>query len=180
MLIFNPMLKAVNLYSLVALGSQFVVVLEEIDGPRLIPIWIGAAEGNSIAMHLNRIRLPRPMTHDLIVQLIQRLKGKVTRVVITELKESTFYATIYVEQNSHVEEIDARPSDSIAVALRCSAPLFVEDSVFDQCEPLLKPISKDELNEFKQKLTDLKPEDIYRDIKKKFPPPPGEEPPQAA
>jgi len=177
-MLFLAMLKAVNLYSLVALGSQFVVVLEEIDGPRLIPIWIGAAEGNSIAMHLNRIRLPRPMTHDLMVQFIHRLEGKITKVVITELKESTFYATIFVERNSHVDQIDARPSDSIALALRCSAPLFVEDSVFDQCEPLLKPISKDELNEFKKKLADLKPEDIYRDIKKN--PPPPEEPPKTS
>ncbi len=156
----------VNLYSLVALGSQFVVVLEEIEGPRLIPIWIGAAEGNSIAMHLNRIRLPRPMTHDLIVSLLKGLNAKITKVVITELKESTFYASIFMEQNSHIQEIDARPSDSIALALRASAPLFVDDSVFQQCEPLLKPISKDELNDFKRKLADLKPEDIFKDIKK--------------
>ena len=163
------MLIPVNLYSLVALGSQFVVVLEEIEGPRLIPIWIGAAEGNSIAMHLNRIRLPRPMTHDLMVNAFKVLNTKITKVVITELKESTFYASIFMEQNSHVEEIDARPSDSIALALRASAPLFVADSVFQQCEPLLKPISKDELTDFKRKLADLKPEDIYKDIKKKPP-----------
>ncbi len=71
-----------------------------------------------------------------------------------------------MEQNSHTQEIDARPSDSIAIALRSSAPLFVADSVFQQCEPLLKPISKDELNDFKRKLADLKPEDIFKDIKK--------------
>ncbi len=80
----------VNLYSLVALGSQFVIVLEEIEGPRLIPIWIGAAEGNSIAMHLNRIRLPRPMPHDLMISLVKGLNAKITKVVITDLKESTF------------------------------------------------------------------------------------------
>lgn len=169
------MLKPVNLYSLVALGTQFVVVLEEIEGPRLIPIWIGASEGNSIAMFLNRIRLPRPMTHDLILSFMEKVQAKITKVVITELKESTFYASIYLEQNSHVQEIDARPSDSIALALRASAPMFVDESVFAQCEPLLKPISKDELNEFKRKLTDLKPEDIYKDIKNK----PPENPPQA-
>lgn len=163
----------VNLYSLVALGSQFVVVLEEIEGPRLIPIWIGAAEGNSIAMHLNRIRLPRPMTHDLMVNVFKSLNAKIVKVVITQLKESTFYASIYMEQNSHVQELDARPSDSIAIALRASAPLFVAESVFNQCEPLLKPISKNELNEFKRKLADLKPEDIFKDIRK---PPPQENP----
>ncbi|MBI2119138.1 MAG: bifunctional nuclease family protein [Elusimicrobia bacterium] len=173
------MLIPVNLYSLVALGSQFVVVLEEIEGPRLIPIWIGAAEGNSIAMHLNRIQLPRPMTHDLIINLVNLWKSKIVKVVITELKESTFYASIYLQQNNHVEEIDARPSDSIALALRASAPLFVDESVFQQCEPLLKPISKDELNEFKRKLADLKPEDIYKDINKRPPqaPPPPPTPP---
>src|SRR5437773_395508 len=93
------MLKAVNLYSLVALGSQYVVVLEEIDGPRLIPIWIGPAEGNSIAMHLNHIQLPRPMTHDLFISLLSTLKVRISKVVITDLKESTFYASIFVEHN---------------------------------------------------------------------------------
>ncbi len=166
------MLRAVNLYSLVALGQQYVVVLEEIDGPRLIPIWIGPAEGNSIAMHLNRIQVPRPMTHDLIVNILTALNVKISKVVITELKESTFFASIYLSHNEGTaQEVDARPSDSIALALRCAAPLFVDDSVFEKCEPLLKPISKDEVDDFKQKLTDLKPEDIYRDIQK-----PPEEP----
>lgn len=158
-------MKAVNLYSLVALGSQYVVVLEEIDGPRLIPIWIGPAEGNSIAMHLNRVSLPRPMTHDLVINLLSQLQARITKIVITELKESTFYASIFVEHSDRLEEIDARPSDSIALALRASAPLFVDETVFDQCEPLLKPISKDEVDEFKQKLSDLKPEDIYKDLR---------------
>jgi len=164
------MLKAVSLYSLVALGSQYVVVLEEIDGPRLIPIWIGPSEGNSIAMHLNHMSLPRPMTHDLILSLLNRMQVKVSKVVITELRESTFYASIFLQQNNHIEEIDARPSDSIAIALRCSAPLFIDEAVFEQCEPLLKPISQDDVEEFKKKLADLKPEDIFKDIQK----PPGE------
>ena len=167
------MLKAVNLYSLVALGSQYVVVLEEIEGPRLIPIWIGPAEGNAIAMHLNNIALPRPMTHDLIVNLLGKLNVKINKVVITELKDSTFYASIFLQQNGQVEEIDARPSDSIAIALRSSAPLFVHESVFQQCEPLMKPISKEEVDEFKDKLSDLRPEDIYKDLKK--PPEEGQE-----
>ena len=165
------MLKPVNLYSLVALGSQYVIVLEEIDGPRLIPIWIGPAEGNSIAMHLKNVSLPRPMTHDLMVTFLKSVNAKISKVVITELKESTFYASIYLEQDGTVQEIDARPSDSIALALRASSPLFVDDSVFEQCEPLLKPISKDEVDDFRKKLVDLRPEDIYKDIKK----PPEEE-----
>ena len=160
------MLKAVNLYSLVALGSQYVIVLEELGGPRLIPIWIGPAEGNSIAMHLNNVQLPRPMTHDLILSLLKSVQARISKVVITELKESTFFASIFIEQDGQVQEIDARPSDSIALALRSSSPLFVHESVFDQCEPLLKPISKDEVDDFRKKLSDVKPEDIYKDIKK--------------
>jgi len=160
------MLKPINLYSLISLGAQYVLILEEIDGPRLIPIWIGPAEGNSIAMHLNNIQLPRPMTHDLIVSFLKSMNAKISKVVITELKESTFYASIYVEQNGNIQEIDARPSDSIALALRASSPLFVNDAIFEQCEPLLKPISKDEVDDFRKKLVHLKPEDIYRDIKK--------------
>ncbi|OGR83259.1 MAG: hypothetical protein A2901_08345 [Elusimicrobia bacterium RIFCSPLOWO2_01_FULL_54_10] len=159
------MLKPVNLYSLVALGSQYVIVLEEIDGPRLIPIWIGPAEGNSIAMHLNNVHLPRPMTHDLMVTFLKSVNAKISKVVITELKESTFYASIFVEQDGSVQEIDARPSDSIALALRASSPLFVDESVFAQCEPLLKPISKEEVDDFRKKLVDLRPEDIFKDIK---------------
>ncbi|OGR83083.1 MAG: hypothetical protein A2902_03405 [Elusimicrobia bacterium RIFCSPLOWO2_01_FULL_64_13] len=160
------MLKAVNLYSLVALGSQYVIVLEEIEGPRLIPIWIGPAEGNAIAMHLNHIQLPRPMTHDLFVNVLETLNVQISKIVITELRESTFYASIFLQMNGDVQEIDARPSDSIAIALRCSSPLFVDESVFEQCEPLLKPISKDEVDDFRKKLVDLKPEDIYKDIRK--------------
>src|SRR5207247_6880600 len=99
LLYLKKMLKAVNLYSLVALGAQYVIVLEEIDGPRLIPIWIGPAEGNSIAMHLKHIQLPRPMTHDLIINLFSALEVKISKVVITELKESTFYASIFIQQN---------------------------------------------------------------------------------
>ncbi len=159
------MLKPVNLYSLVALGSQYVIVLEEMDGPRLIPIWIGPAEGNSIAMHLNNVHLPRPMTHDLMVSFIKAVNAKITKVVITELKESTFYASIFVELDGSIQEIDARPSDSIALALRASSPLFVDESVFKLCEPLLKPISKEEVDDFRKKLSDLRPEDIYKDIK---------------
>ena len=160
------MLKPVNLYSLVALGSQYVVVLEEIGGPRLLPIWIGPSEGNSIAMFVNQVRLPRPMTHDLFISMLTVLKAKVTKVIITDLKESTFFASIFIESENETHELDARPSDSIAIALRCAAPVFVHERVFDQCEPLLKPISRDEVDDFKNKLTDLKPEDIYKDIQK--------------
>src|SRR3989344_7447794 len=117
-------------------------------------------------MHLNNVHLPRPMTHDLMLTFLKSVNAKISKVVITELKESTFYASIYVEQDGTVQEIDARPSDSIALALRASSPLFVDESVFDQCEPLLKPISKDEVEDFRKKLSDLKPEDIYKDIKK--------------
>ena len=161
------MLKAVNVYSLVALGSQYVVVLEEMDGPRLLPIWIGPAEGNAIAMHINNIKLPRPMTHDLILNMLQSVHTAIKKIVITELKESTFYALVVIQNGTQTFEVDARPSDSIALALRAAAPLFVDESVFNQCEPLLKPISKEELDDFKTKLADLKPQDIYKDIKGK-------------
>jgi bifunctional DNase/RNase len=171
------MLKAVHVHSLVSLGSQYIVVLEEIDGPRLIPIWIGPAEGNAIAMHINNIVMPRPMTHDLIINILNLLKVKITKVVITQLKESTFYASIFLEYNNMAQEMDARPSDSIALALRAAVPLFVDETVFDQCEPLLKPISKEEVDEFKKKLATLKPQDIYKNLQEKPPEPPDADPP---
>ena len=168
----NVGLKAANIYSLVGLGTQYVVVLEEVDGPRLLPIWIGPAEGNAIALFLSQTPFPRPVTHDLLLNILKAFQIKVSRVIITELKESTFHASIFVELNGARQEIDARPSDSIAIALRSGAPLFITDSVFEKCETLLKPISKTEVDDFKKKLADLKPHDIYKDIQ-----PPGPEDP---
>lgn len=113
-----------------------VVVLEEKGGPRWLPIWIGTAEARSIAMQIERRRSPRPNSHDLTRDLIHSLDGSVERVVVTELRDGTYYAVLGVLQRGRLVEIDARPSDAIAIALRDGAPIFVRDTLFERVSGL--------------------------------------------
>ncbi len=142
------------------------MVLEETDGPRLLPIWIGLYEGGSIGMALAGQKFPRPLTHDLLLQMLERLGANVEKIAITELKDSTFFAEIHLRQGSHTFVMDARPSDSVAIAVRQRCPIYVDDKVFEACPELLKPISEEEVQEFKKKLETMTPEDFFRDLKK--------------
>ena len=108
-----------------------VLVLEELDGDRLLPIWIGLPEARSIAAQLNSVRSPRPGTHDLAKRVIDGLAGEVERVVVTDLSDGVYYALLFIRTSRGLLEIDARPSDAIAIALRFEAPLFVREAVFD-------------------------------------------------
>jgi bifunctional DNase/RNase len=108
-----------------------VVLLEETDGARVLPIWIGSAEAISIASHMNNEPPPRPNFHDLAQRVIRELDAEVERVVVTELRESTYYATLTLRSGERRIEIDVRPSDGIAVALRARAPILVRASVFE-------------------------------------------------
>jgi bifunctional DNase/RNase len=108
-----------------------VVVLAEDGGPRTLPIWIGFAEAASIAAELAQDRPPRPNTHDLLLQVIADLEGRVERVVVTELRGGTYFALLHVRARGRALALDARPSDAVAVALRADAPLFVREAVFE-------------------------------------------------
>jgi len=110
-------------------NSSYIVVLKDDEGKRLLPIWIGASEGNSIAMAMSNVKASRPLTHDLIVNMFDRLEIEVARVVISDLIDNTFYASLYLLQNGKEFHIDSRPSDAIAVAIRLGAPIFVEEEV---------------------------------------------------
>jgi len=143
------------------------MVLEEVDGPRLLPIWIGLYEGGAIGMALAGQQFPRPLTHDLLLQFIRELGGEVQSVTITELKDSTFYAEIRVKKGEKETIIDARPSDSVALAVRANCPILVNEKVFEACPELLKPISEDEVSDFKKKLEHMTPEDFFKDLKEK-------------
>lgn len=156
-----------RLYSLSQVGGQCVMVLEEIDGPRLLPIWIGLYEGGAIGMALSGQQFPRPLTHDLFMVVIQQLGAKVKHIVITELKDSTFFAEVALQNGTKEIVIDARPSDSVAIAVRANCPILVNDGVFKACPELLKPITEDEVNDFKKKLDKMTPEDFFKDLKKK-------------
>lgn len=107
-----------------------VVLLEDHRGARSLPIWIGVAEADSIAAELEHRRPPRPNTHDLARRLIDDLGGSLERVVVTDLREGTYYAVLFVSSAGRSVEVDARPSDAIALALRCGAPLFVRETLF--------------------------------------------------
>jgi bifunctional DNase/RNase len=110
-------------------NSSYIVVLKDETGKKVLPIWIGASEGNSIAMAIGNVKPERPFTHDLIVNIFDRLEIEIARVVISDLIENTFYASLYLLQNSKEFHIDSRPSDAIAVAVRIGAPVFVAEEV---------------------------------------------------
>lgn len=110
-------------------NSSYIIVLKDETGKKILPIWIGAAEGNSIAMAMSNTKAARPLTHDLIVGIFDRLEVEVARVVISDLIDNTFYASLYLLQNGKEFHIDSRPSDAVAVAIRLNAPVFVEEEV---------------------------------------------------
>jgi bifunctional DNase/RNase len=109
--------------------QQNIVILREAEGEKILPIWIGPGEAQAIRRILSEEPFPRPLTHDLLHLIVEGLKAKVARVIIADLRENTFYATIIIQRDGEVLSIDARPSDSIAVALRARAPIFVNDQL---------------------------------------------------
>lgn len=131
-------------------SSMYILLLKEVNGTDTLPIWIGKPEADSIALALGNIATPRPLTHDLIKNVLSGLKMKVAKIVVTELVDNTYYATIYVDKGGTEISIDSRPSDAIAVAVRTNAPIFVEEKVIERR-------NSDELEEW---LKNLKPEDF--------------------
>ncbi|WP_333652173.1 bifunctional nuclease family protein [Dissulfurispira sp.] len=131
-------------------SGMYILLLHQIDGNETLPIWIGKPEADAIALALGKVLTPRPLTHDLIKNVFDGFNVKVTRIVITEIVDNTYYALIYVNDGKREITIDSRPSDAVAVALRVSAPIFVEEGV-------LEVKMADELEEW---LKNLKPEDF--------------------
>jgi len=109
-----------------------VVILREKDGTRVLPIWIGPAEASAIAMEMQGIRPPRPMTHDLLKSVIVGLGAEVQRIVISALKDKTYFAELWLAREGHIFQLDARPSDSIALALRVSAAIFTDPELLEE------------------------------------------------
>ena len=135
-----------------------IVVLKDGEEKIFLPIWVGIFEANTIALQLENIATPRPMTHDLLRNVMNQIDATVTKIVINDLRDSTFYALIHVTIGGRKLEIDARPSDAIALALRAEAPIFVEQQVLDQAQT----IGADETAEDKLKkwLESVNPEDL--------------------
>ena len=111
-----------------------IVILKDKEGERVLPIWVGIFEANAIALQIENIATPRPMTHDLLRNIISDLDGQVDRVVVSDLKESTFFAIIHLTVKGERVVVDARPSDAIALALRTRAPILVEETVIDNAK----------------------------------------------
>ena len=136
-----------------------IVVLKDEDEKFFLPIWVGIFEANAIALQLENVTTPRPMTHDLLRNLISELDGRVTRVVISDLRDSTFFAKIRVISGSRTLELDARPSDAIALALRTEAPIFVSQEVLDQAQTI-SPDSEDGDEKVKKLFEQLDTDDL--------------------
>jgi bifunctional DNase/RNase len=142
--------------------SGAMVFLEEMNGKRVLPIWIGIFEANAIALELRKINTARPMTHDLILNIIRGLEAEATKIVVTELKDNTFYATIHITTKKGEVEIDSRPSDAIALALRVDTPIYVVEEVITQAgrhDEETKPEEKTD-DDFMKWLEKLDPDDF--------------------
>jgi len=123
-----------------------IIVLRDQEGQRILPIWVGVFEANAIALQIENVETPRPMTHDLLKKVVDSLGGMVDRIVVCSLKENTFYASIYLETARGSVVIDARPSDAIALALRSEARIFVEEEVIVSSRSVEKEKSHDQMD----------------------------------
>ena len=167
------MLKEAHISSVVSLFPlpQYVVVLEDVDKTRLIPIWIGVNEGNAIALEMQGEKFPRPLTHDLMVNILRSLNAEIEKVVISDLKENSYYALIYVKYNGKTFSIDARPSDSLALAVRVHCPIYIDEQVLMKCPEIQTPITKDEIDKFKETLKTMSPEEFFKSLEEAPPAP---------
>jgi uncharacterized protein len=144
-------------------GKQPIVLLKTADGNKFLPIWIGHPEAAAILMKLQGASTPRPMTHDLVADMLGELGAQVVRITVTELKENTFYASITVQQDGSEIEIDSRPSDAIALAVRADAPIFAAESVIEESaiEFEGEEVNEEEIvTEFKAFLENVTPDEF--------------------
>ena len=137
-----------------------IVVLKDKDGDRVLPIWVGVFEANAIALQIENVATPRPMTHDLLRNVIVDLDGAVDRVVVSDLQESTFFAVIHLTVRGEHLVVDARPSDAIALALRMRAPILVEETVIDNAKSVDFASDSVDSNRLQQWLESLDPDEM--------------------
>lgn len=139
-----------------------IVVLKDMSGDAVLPIWVGIYEANAIALEIEKVNTPRPMTHDLIKVLLMGLDATIRKVVVSELKDDTFYALIWLECNGQVMSVDSRPSDALALALRHDCPIFVDDRVLQTSKNSANVSDKVNNEELKKWLENLNDEDLGR------------------
>jgi bifunctional DNase/RNase len=134
-----------------------IVILKDANGTAVLPIWVGIYEANAIALEIEKVTTPRPMTHDLLKNLLMGLEARVHRVVVNDLRDDTFYAVIWLEKDGQVLSLDSRPSDALALALRVDCPIFVEDDVLKNSKVAgvaADKVSNDELRKWLENLND--------------------------
>jgi len=137
-----------------------IVILKDIEGKSVLPIWVGVYEANAIALEIEKVAMPRPMTHDLIRNILRGMTTGVRKVVVSELKDDTFFALIWIEHNGEMISIDARPSDALAVALRLDCPIYVDDDVLKSSKVSKAVSDKANSEELRRWLENLNDEDL--------------------
>jgi bifunctional DNase/RNase len=143
--------------------SMPIVILKDVGSSNVLPIWVGIYEANAIALEIEKVSTPRPMTHDLIKTLLHGLDAGIRKVVVNELKEDTFFAVIWIERNGELISVDSRPSDALALALRLDCPIFVDDTVLKSARSAGSASDKLSTNqELKRYLENLGDEDLGR------------------
>lgn len=142
------------------LTNSPIVILQDAEGGTLLPIWVGIFEANAIALQIERVDTPRPMTHDLLKNVLMQLNAEVEKIVVTDLKDNTFYALIHLRLDGEAITVDSRPSDAIALALRTDSPIYVTENVINNSRNLA--LSKDKLDpeDVRKWLENLNPEDL--------------------
>jgi bifunctional DNase/RNase len=148
-------------------GKQPIVLLKTADGNRFLPIWIGHPEAAAILMKLQNAASPRPLTHDLMTDILGQLDAQIVRVTVTELRDNTFYAAITILQDGAEIEIDSRPSDAIALAVRAEAPIFADDTVIEESaiEFEGEDVNEEEIvEEFRSFLDKVTPEEFAAEV----------------
>jgi bifunctional DNase/RNase len=137
-----------------------IVILKDKAGERVLPIWVGVFEANAIALQIENIATPRPMTHDLLRNILSEIEADVQRIVVSDLRDNTFYAMIYLNRGGETIAIDARPSDAIALALRTKSPIFVEDAVVESAKGLDLTKETTDSERLQKWLEGLNPDDL--------------------
>ena len=138
-----------------------IIILRDEEEKRSLPIWVGIFEANAIALELEKIATPRPMTHDLIKNIVESVEAKIEKIVVNDLRENTFFALIHLRLGEEEITVDSRPSDAIALALRAGAPIFVEEDVVRRAKSVeVAPKESDDQEKLKEWLENLKPEDF--------------------
>jgi len=139
-----------------------IVVLKDINGNTVLPIWVGIFEANAIALEIEKVSTPRPMTHDLLKTVLMGLDAGIRKIVVSDLKDDTFYAVIWLEKNGELISVDSRPSDALALALRLDCPIYVDDSVLKNSKMTSTVSEKVQSEELRKWLENLGDEDLGR------------------